>query len=123
MIPKLGSQVSALDAWHLLVSVKISDLNQEGRDAVFVPIDEQLCKHERIVGHSSHFSGPPLGRRDGGGVDDELVLDLVVGSCGLQACNVGTMTHLSLSIAPKDIQILGFWQPNLSLFFVAERHE
>ena len=53
---------------------------------------------------------PELCSLDRRGVDGELLRLGVVHSRGLKACDVGSVTQLSLRVAANDVQVVSLWQ-------------
>ena len=65
VVSQFRPKVSTLDAFTRHVSVRLSNLDNEGTDIILASFDDELCKDHSMVCHSAHVSWPPFrgGRR------------------------------------------------------------
>jgi hypothetical protein len=103
MISELGANVTAFDAWHPLVVLKRSDLDNEGSNTVIVVVNEKSCHYEGVRAVPAHVSWPELGGSNRWRVNHELVSFGVKSSCGLQLSHVRSVSQLRLCVASEDI--------------------
>mmetsp|Transcript_28326 Transcript_28326/g.42889 ORF Transcript_28326/g.42889 Transcript_28326/m.42889 type:complete len:225 (+) Transcript_28326:1053-1727(+) len=104
---ELRAEVSAFNARHVLVSLQIASLHEEGSHSQVVLLaailNDESGKDQRVVSEVSHLSRPPLGRGQSGGVENELIGVHIQNRSGLESSNVGAVPNFSLTVAAMDV--------------------
>jgi len=127
MVTKFGAHISTLDAWHMLVVFKTSDLNKERCDPIIISFtiafDDQASHDKCVISKSSHISWPPLCWSQGWWVNYKFICFGIEDSCGLQLCDIRTMTEFGLCIAANQVIVQGFGVPFSSLCICRKHFE
>lgn len=102
-VAKFRAQISSLNAWESLISIKISELNHEAVDTVLLAIDHQFAEARCMGCKPTQISRPPLGRGRCRTIDHKFVSGSVKGRSSFQGGDIGSVTELSLAIATQDL--------------------
>ena len=87
------------------MSIQIPYLNYERTNPIFIPINQQLSKNNRIIGISSHIPSPPFRSSHRRSMYHKLISLGIKRRRRFQPSNVRTMSKLSLSVATADPEI------------------
>lgn len=111
----LHSHVFNGDTWawlHLL----ISDLDNEGVDALVLSLDDGLGKHDGVICMASTVGDPELLTQSSWTINSELLGHVVVGGSGLHLWSIVAVSKLSKAEASHVLQGVNFvhdWQVSL----------
>jgi hypothetical protein len=105
-----------MDILERLMSLKVSNLDDERMRAVWLAGNDQLRHHDGVVGSLSQSTNPPFGCRQVRGVDNECLIRGIPSSSGFQTSDIGSVTQLGLGIAPNVLVGLCRLKEELVLF-------
>jgi len=125
LISEFRSNVTDVDVLQRLVSLHITDLNDERVRTKVLAADVELCHDDSMVGRPSERANPPFRRSQGRAVDGEGLVIGIIRSCGFQTTNIRTMAQFSLCVASNDLVLLRAFEEKLVLFWCSlfpQRH-
>ena len=92
MVSELWAHAPGLDPWHVLVSVSISNLDNEWNNTIAVlfsiVLNNKLGKDKGKISHCSKFSWPPLSSCDRWSVNHKFICLFIEGGSRLKASYV-----------------------------------
>mmetsp|Transcript_59245 Transcript_59245/g.185729 ORF Transcript_59245/g.185729 Transcript_59245/m.185729 type:complete len:453 (+) Transcript_59245:249-1607(+) len=119
VVADLWPNVAHRDARQGLVRLHVADGHHEVVHSEVIASDEKPGVDDGVVGGPPKRPRPPLGARDSGAVDLDLVGLWHIPSGGLQAPDVAAVSELRLRVAAEHLPGLGAGEP-LSLLLLAE---
>ena len=103
------------------MSVCLSNLDNEGADIIFGPLNDELRKDDSMICHSAHVAWPPFRGGWRWCMYHKLICFLVKGRSSLQVSHIRSVTKLCLCIASKYPQVPRERQPFLRLLLGRQR--
>ena len=116
LVAEFRSDVTDVDILQRLVRLHIADLNHKGVRSMVLPFNVQLGHYHGMVGSPAQRANPPFGGRQRWAVDGKCLVRGVPGSSSFQSPYIGSVTQLSLCIAPNDLVLQRSLIPKLLLF-------
>jgi hypothetical protein len=110
------SNISDVNTVEGLVSLQVSDLDNEGVWSKGLSVEDKLRHNHGVVGGAAQRANPPFRGSEMGGVNDEGLVGGVPGGGSLKTTNVGAVSQLGLGVATNVLVVLCWLKEELVLF-------